>query len=181
MAKKLEIERKFLVKFPSSWGSLSEMFDDLIDVKRICQTYLSSKGEEPAGRIRKTVQGLTGDTDIVYHFNKKKPVDKGVHEETEREISKKEYEIYLKEADPSKVEINKTRFVFSYNDQVFELDVFKGPLSGLAILEIELKNKSDIVELPPFLKVIEEVTQNKKFSNYNLSSKKLHKKLKDSQ
>lgn len=178
MAKKLEIERKFLVQPPSSWEALSEMFDDLIDVKRISQTYLSAKGNEPAARIRKTVQGLTGDTDVVFHFNKKKPVDKGVHEEMEHEISKKEYEKSLKDADPSKVEIHKTRFVFSYNDQIFELDIFKGPLNGLAILEIELKNKSDTVELPPFLKVIEEVTQDKRFNNYSLASKKLHRQLK---
>ena len=172
MAKKLEIERKFLVQPPSSWEALSEMFDDLIDVKRISQTYLSAKGDEPAGRIRKTVQGLTGDTDIVFHFNKKKLVDKGIHEELEHEISKKEYEKYLKDADPSKVEVLKTRFVFSYNDQVFELDIFKGHLQGLAILELELDKSNEKIKLPPFLKVIKEVTEDDRYNNFNLANKK---------
>ena len=179
MSKKLEIERKFLVKFPKSWGALSEMFDDLIDVKRISQTYLYPKGDQPAVRVRKTVQGLTGDTDVVYHTNKKVMLEKGVHEETEKEISRSEYLRKLKEADPSKVEIRKTRFVFKYKNQVFELDVFKDSLLGLAILEIELKDKSQEVDLPPFLKTFKEVTNDSRFNNFNLASKSLHKKLKE--
>lgn len=178
MATKLEIERKFLVKFPTSWSALSEMFDDLVDVKRISQTYLTPEGDEPAARVRKTVEGLTGDTETVYHFNQKKPVDTGVHEETEREITRAQYEKALKKSNPDKVPVEKTRFVFKYNDQVFELDVFKGPLKGLAILEIELEDKNDTVELPPFLKVVKEVTKDKKFTNFSLADKKLHDKIK---
>lgn len=174
MSTKLEIERKFLVKFPSSWEALSEMFDDLVDVKRISQTYLKAEGNEPSGRVRKTVEGLTGDTQTVYHFNQKKPVEAGVHEETEREISKSEYERYLKKSNPTKVTVDKTRFVFKYNDQTFELDVFKGPLKGLAILEIELEDKDDTVELPPFLPVKKEVTEDKRYTNFALADKKLH-------
>ena len=175
MPTKLEIERKFLVKFPTSWSALSEMFDGLIDVKRISQTYLEPEGKEPAARVRKTVEGLTGDTDTIYHFNKKKPTgDAGVHEETEHEISKAEYNRSLKKSDPKKVAVEKTRFVFKFNDQTFELDVFKGPLKGLAILEIELENKDETVELPEFLQVIKEVTDDKKFTNFALADKKLH-------
>jgi CYTH domain-containing protein len=174
MTTKLEIERKFLVKFPTSWSALSEIFEDLMDVKRISQTYLKAKGAAPAARVRKTVEGLTGDTDTVYHFNQKKPVDSGVHEETEREISQKEYQNSLKDSDPTKVAVEKTRFVFKYNDQIFELDVFKGPLKGLAILEIELEDKEDTVELPPFLKIMKEVTKDKRFTNFALADKKLN-------
>ena len=109
---------------------------------------------EQAARVRKTVEGPTGHTKTVYHFNQKKPTgDTGVHEETEHEISDKEYEKSLKKADPSKVAVEKTRFVFDYNDQTFELDLFKGHLKGLAIMEIELENMEDTVELPPFLRL----------------------------
>ncbi len=177
MTTKLEIERKFLVKFPTSWSALSEMFDDLVDVKRISQTYLKPEPGEQAARVRKTVKGLTGDTETEYHFNQKKPVDTGVHEETEREIDKSEYQKYLKQSNPQKVPVEKTRFVFKYNDQTFELDVFKGPLKGLAILEIELEDKNDTVELPPFLQVIKEVTEDKRFTNFALADKKLHESL----
>lgn len=172
MSTKLEIEKKFLVKFPKSWIDLSKLFDNLIDIKRISQTYLKPIGDEPSARVRQTKEGLIGETNTVFHFNKKKPVDSGVHEEEEREISKKEYEKYLPDARPDKVTLEKTRFVFKFNDQVFELDVFKGPLKGLAILEIELKSKNDKVELPPFLQVIKDVTKDKNWNNFSLASKR---------
>lgn len=179
MGTQLEIERKFLVRFPTSWSTLAELMDNLIDVKRISQTYLKPIGTEPCARIRKTVEGLTGDTDTIFHFNQKKFVEDGVHEETEHEISKEKYEKYLKNSHPGKVTVDKTRFVFKFNDQVFELDVFKGPLKGLAILEIELKDKNDKVELPNYLKIIEEVTDDKRFNNFSLADKRLQKVIKE--
>lgn len=171
MATHLEIERKFLVNFPKSWSALEEIFEHLIDVKRITQTYLKPKGDEPSSRVRKTVEGLTGETKTVYHFNQKKPVETGTHEETEHEISEKKYNEYLKDPYPGKGSVEKTRFVFEYNDQTFELDVFKGALRGLAIMEIELKDKKDPVELPPFLEVVKEVTEDKAFTNFSLANK----------
>lgn len=172
MTTQLEIERKYLVKFPAAWSSLAALFDQLVDVKRISQTYLKAKGNEPSARVRKTVQGLTGDTEVVYHYNQKHFVEAGINKETEKEITKKQYEKYLENPLPNKFTLEKTRFVFKYKDQIFELDVFKGPLKGLAILEIELKKKTTKVELPPYLKVIKEVTREKKFNNFSLCEKK---------
>jgi CYTH domain-containing protein len=177
MPTKLEKERKFLIKFPRSWSTLAELFDYLVDVKRIAQTYLKAEEGEQAARVRKTIEGPVGHTKTVYHFNQKKPTgDTGVHEETEYEISEKQYNNYLKKANPSKVAVEKTRFVFDYNDQAFELDLFKGHLKGLAIMEIELDDIKDTVEMPPFLKVVKEVTKDKTFSNFNLADKRLKEK-----
>jgi len=177
MGTKLEIERKFLVKFPTSWSDLAELFDGIVDVKRISQTYLKPEPGEQAARVRKTVEGLSGDTDTVYHRNQKKPTgDTGVHEETESEISEKDYNKALKKSNPDKCAIEKTRFVFKWHDQVFELDLFKGHLKGLAILEIELDDKDAKIELPPFLRVIKEVTKDKRFNNFSLADKKLKEK-----
>lgn len=173
MSVHLEKERKFLIKFPSSWSSLAELFEYLVDVKRISQTYLKAEEGKQAARVRKTVEGPTGKTKTVYHFNQKKPVETGVHEETEHEISDKEYEKYLKKSNPEKCAVEKTRFVFDYHDQTFELDLFKGHLKGLAIMEIELDDMDDTVELPPFLKVLKEVTKDKRFTNFSLASKEI--------
>lgn len=176
MGTKLEIERKFLVKFPTSWSDLAELFDGIVDVKRISQTYLKADPGEQSSRVRKTIEGLSGDTETVYHRNQKKPTgDTGVHEETESEITEKEYNQSLKQSNPDKCAVEKTRFVFKWHDQVFELDLFKGHLKGLAILEIELNDKNDKVELPPFLRVVKEVTKDKKFTNFSLADKKMKK------
>jgi len=168
----MERERKFLIKLPSSWSSLAELFEYLTDVKRISQVYLKPEDGEQAVRIRKTVEGPKNKTKTLYHFNQKEPVETGVHKEKEHEISEKQYQKYLKQADPSKCEIEKTRFVFDYHDQIFELDLFKGHLKGLAILEIELDDIEETVELPPFLKIKKEITEDKTFSNYSLADKK---------
>jgi CYTH domain-containing protein len=170
MPTKIERERKFLVKFPKSWEELSELFDDLVDIKRIHQTYLKPKGDEPSARVRKTLEGLVGETKTIYHFNQKKPVETGAHKEKEFEINEKKYNEYLKDPYPGKGPVEKTRFVFKFNDQVFELDVFKGPLKGLAILEIELKKLETPIELPHFLEVIKEVTKEKQYNNFELSN-----------
>jgi CYTH domain-containing protein len=175
MVTQLEKERKFLVKLPKSWADLGSLFEDLVDVKRITQTYLKPEPGEQAARVRKTVEGLDGHTKTVFHYNQKEPTgETGVHKETERQISEKEYEKYLKKANSDKVAVEKTRFVINYQDQTFELDLFKGPLKGLAIMEIELKEMDETVELPPFLRVIKEVTKDKRFTNFALADKKLN-------
>lgn len=176
MPTQLEIEKKFLVQIPKDWSSLAELFDGIIDVKRINQTYLVPEKNQPAARVRKTVEGLSGHTETVYHYNQKKPTgETGTHEETEHEISEKKYNEYLKKSNPEKCAVEKTRFVFKWHDQVFELDLFKGHLKGLAILEIELDDKDDTVELPPFLKILKEVTKDKRFTNFSLADKSLKK------
>jgi CYTH domain-containing protein len=172
--KDLEIERKFLVRLPSSWVDLAELFDDLVDVKRIKQMYLKPNDKGISPRIRKTEQGLLGSTETVFHFNQKKFLEPGIHEETEHEISEDEYQKSLKDQHPDKSMLEKTRFVFKFRDQCFELDVFKGALSGLAILELELEDKAQEVELPPFLRVMNEITSDRRFTNFSLANKKLH-------
>lgn len=170
--KQLEIERRFLVKLPNSWSELSDLFDNIVNIQRIIQFYLKSEKDEPSARVRKTIEGLAGDTEVNYTYNiKHKTSKKAVHKEEEKEISEKEYNAYVKQCHPDKKEVEKTRFIFNYKDQIFELDIFKGRLEGLAILELELEDKDDKIKLPPFLHIVKEVTNEDKYSNYNLADK----------
>lgn len=172
MTKKLEIERKFLVKLPKSWTQLAELFDNIVNIQRINQFYLKKEKDKNAARIRKTEEGLVNKTKTYYTFNiKEKTSDKKVHKEEERKISESDYNKYVKQADPDKRMVEKIRFVFEHKNQVFELDVFKDPLEGLAILELELDDKDDKIKLPPFLNIVKEVTKEDKYSNFNLADK----------
>lgn len=169
MPKNLEIERKFLLEVPT-WSALSELLDNVVDIKRISQTYLNKEdGDQQSGRVRKTISGLSGEEVVEYMYNQKKFVEHGVNEEHEHVVTKKEYDQYLKNKDKDTAEVSKIRFVFKFNDQTFELDIFREVLKGLAILEIELKDKNDKVELPKYLKIIKEVTGISKFNNFNLA------------
>src|SRR5258706_15012035 len=101
MGTKLEIERKYLVKLPTSWAALPELFDGIVDVKRISQTYLRAEEGEQSSRVRKTIEGLSGETETIFHRNQKKPTgDTGAHEETESDISEKDYNQALKQSEP---------------------------------------------------------------------------------
>lgn len=179
MSTALEIENKYVVDQLISWIDIAELFKYVTDIKRISQTYLkpTEKGE-PSVRMRKTISGFGNNLTTEFHYNKKTFVSSGINSESEEKITEDHYNKCLKHKDPKLVEIEKTRIVFEYKNQIFELDLFKGLLKGLAILEIELKNKNDKVNLPPFLKIRKNVTKNKNYSNYSLANKKLHKNLK---
>jgi CYTH domain-containing protein len=171
---KLEIEKRFLVKLPHSWNDFSALISHCIAINRISQWYLSKENkDQEAIRLRKTLTGFYGEEKAQYTKNQKKRVKDGVHKEYESVISKEEFSKLIENADPNKDQLDKTRFVFDYSDQIFELDLFKYPLQlkGLAILEIELRNENETVELPPYLDIKEEITGKKEFSNFSLANK----------
>jgi hypothetical protein len=169
--KKLEIEEKFLVKF-RSWNELFKLLDDLVAIKRIEQVYLKPIKNEPAARIRKTVEGFKNKK-TYFDINQKIPAGTATHKEKEERISQEEFEKYLKHKDPKKQTVKKTRLVFKYDNQNFELDVFKDYLQGLLILELELEKKNQKINLPPYLKILKEVTEEDQYSNYNLADKSI--------
>lgn len=173
MKHQLEIEKKFIVKIPKDELKLKKFLDSLEDVLYIEQIYLQKENpkDSQSARVRKTVSLLNGSTSLEY--NKKKKIEKNVSKEKEGEISNKELLNLLKKADPEQSVLIKKRFVFKYKNQTFELDKFIEPnhLKGLFILEIELDNKNEKVNFPPFLDIVKEVTEDKNYNNYFLAKK----------
>jgi len=92
-------------------------------------------------------------------------------EEYEKEVSKKRYK-KAKKVNSGGI-IKKERLKFFVNGYKFELDIFKGKLKGLSILEIEFNTlkKAQDYKTPTFLenRVIKEVTQEHIYSNGALS------------
>lgn len=167
----IEIERKYLVKF-ESWQQLFSLLENIVAIKRIEQIYLSKNKTESSSRIRKTVEGFKNKK-IYFDINHKSKIDNLSRKEKEKRISESEFNSLLKYKDNSRLVIKKTRILFNYKDQLFELDLFKDKLSGLVILEIELDKRNEKVNLPPYFKVLKEVTKEEKFNNYHLSDKKV--------
>lgn len=80
-----------------------------------------------------------------------------------------EYEILKSQSDPERYPINKIRKCFIYKDRYFQLDYYKSPNKGLVMLEGYLDAESDFHSfIPTFLDVVD-VTNDKKYSMYNLS------------
>lgn len=173
MKKQLEIEKKFIVKIPKDESKLKQLFDSLEDVLYIEQIYLQKEDpkESQSARVRKTVSLVDGSTKL--EVNKKNKIEKGVSQEKEGEVSLKDFINLAKKADPEQNVLIKKRFVFKYKNQTFELDKFIEPnyLKGLCILEIELSDKNEKINLPPFLDIVKEVTEESKYNNYFLAKK----------
>ncbi len=152
----LEIEHKYLIKMPNQ-EELKKL--DGIRILKITQNYT-----EGGARIRKVEEN--GRT--TYIKTVKKHITDLIRLEDEGEISLEEYSALLKAKQGGTIE--KTRYVYPYKSKNIEIDIF--PFwQNQAFLEVELQNENEEFEIPSFIEVIKEVTQDKAYRNYALSKK----------
>lgn len=155
-----EIERKSLIEHPDI--ALLEKQPNCQKVE-IIQTYLHSD-ENKEIRIRQ--RGAQGS--YIYFKTVKKYVTPTTRVEMEERLSEKEYLKLLMEADTSMHQIRKTRYCLSENGQYFEIDLY--PFwKDQAIVEIELLSEEQEIQLPGFLHVIKEVTDDDSYKNASLA------------
>ena len=156
----IEIEDKFLL----------ERFDPTAltvpyEAISLEQTYLvpKEKGSEERVRARRWLGSGS------YYHTVKRPSPDGGRVEIERLITVSEYRRLLERADASRQPIVKTRYCFVWNNQYFEADAFHGRHEGLFLLEREKTDINDSTDLPPFLRVIRDVTDDPAFKNSALA------------
>lgn len=155
----IEEERKYIVEIT---GTLPDSIDS-----DITQTYLTG---EPGSEIRLR-RRVFGSKIVNVHTTKKRisPTEELV---TERQLSNNLYESMLGQADPYRQTIRKHRKSFIWKGQYFELDTYQEPFQNLVILETKGIASHADVRFPPFIRVIEDITGNQKYYNYNLALKK---------
>lgn len=156
----LEIERKFLVR-PVDMAKIGPYCSVEIE-----QMYLQNSNPREELRIRKR-QYQDG---CVYYQTTKQSVRPKVRVEKEKTISEDQYELSSKIKLPGSIILSKTRSCFIFQNQYFELDRYSGIHEGLWLLEIELTEENDKVEIPPFINVVKEVTDNKSYFNFSLAT-----------
>lgn len=153
----VKTQRKYLIDLNSSDIScLDSETSTIIDIEQI---YLASNNPTYEIRLRKrTIGGHS-----TYYFQTEKKIGNGKSIViTDKKISSKEYVRTLSNYKIDK-KITKTRYAFTYDKQNMTLDVFEG---GLCILEVNGNKK---INLPSYLNVIEEVTNDEKYNNINLA------------
>jgi CYTH domain-containing protein len=155
----LEVERKFLIR-PFDVERHVEMHQ-VIDIE---QVYLMHQNPEEGPRIRK--RGQNGS--YVYYWTFKRNIENGIRIEKERQIDVREYEWSLQFQIPGTQAVKKERICFVYKNQYFEYDRFQTP-PDLHLLEIELTDMNDRFELPPYIEVVREVTNDPAYFNANLA------------
>jgi len=137
---------------------------------QITQTYLKSNAQNSERRVRK----IGKDQEWAYYYTEK---DNYGHDRVVREKiikNKEEYLLLLEQADPNKSPIIKTRNTFMYKNQHLVLDSYKHNtqplLNDKAILELKGIGKNQEFVLPNGVNVVQDVTDNREFSNSALAS-----------
>lgn len=158
----LEIERKFLIEYPD--------LDEINRIKAcrrvpITQAYLTTP-KEGNFRIRKRGEGERA----VYIKTVKIKINDIKRIEIENYISEKEYYDYISQSEFVTGIISKDRYCIVYDNTYYELDVY--PFwNDKATLEIELLSESQPYSLPPFAKLIREVSFEPEYRNLALAQK----------
>jgi len=152
----LEIERRWIIKH------LPDLkFDDLLHIK---QYYT------PHGRFRKSFNGSA----FTYYHTVKKTISPGVNEEIENTITPFEFEAAIRNATSF---ITKHRYKYKHDGLVYEFDGMffedNKDIPTFWVLEIELKHINQPIDMPDYIKnvIIKEITGDKAFSNFTLSTK----------
>ena len=154
-----EIERKYLIRYPNLTilGRNAEATD-------IVQTYLLCPEPGSSERVRK--RGADGE--YVYTHTMKTRVSNMRRVEIENEISEREYNEYLRFADPKRRTIYKTRYCLEYKNQLFEIDVY--PFSDdHAIMRAALPDSDSTPDAPPEIKILRDVTDDPAYRNSQLA------------
>jgi len=161
MPQNLEIEKKFIIKYPDI-----DFLKSLPDCSytEIEQIYLVGE-EGKSERIRK--RGINGN--YKYYHTVKYHITAMTRSEDERLVSKEEYEILKKRADTSLKTIFKTRYCISFEGHILEIDVF--PFwKRQAYMEIELTSEDEDFKIPSFIECICDVTLDRRYTNRALAS-----------
>jgi len=90
---------------------------------------------------------------------------------TERKLTFEEYQELRKQIDLEFEVIQKSSLSFTYNNQYFEMGTFINPAqyAGLALLYIEIGSHSGEPDLPPFIPVEREVTDDPQYTSMAMS------------
>lgn len=156
----IETERKYIIRLPDF--SVLEAQPDYT-VSDIEQIYLNSdEGVTHRVRVRKYKDK------IEYTETRKVRIDRLSAVEEEREISEDEFSRISKNIKEGTRPVIKRRHTFRYFGQLFEIDVYPS-WKCTAIMETELDSDRQIVKMPPFIKIIREVTGVKGYSNAAMS------------
>ena len=152
----IEVERKYIVEITAPLPDCTE--------SDILQTYLTG---EPGCEIRLRRRSTNGN--IVNIHTTRKSISPTEELVTERQVTNALYESLLQQADPYRRTLHKRRNSFIYQGQFFELDSYLDELNGLVILETKgIASHADL-KLPPFLRIVRDITGDVSYYNPTLA------------
>ena len=166
----VEIERKFLVREASLKAAENITLTEIESVY-LNHSKISTLGvnhgltlQDSEAPLERRVTKRETDSIVKYFLTLKLGGQTLSRVESEIEIDEQAYK-YMGDNFGESV-VNKKRFTFDYANNTFELDVF--PDVRLLLMEIELSDEKQLFELPPFVRIVRDVTGDKRFYSSNL-------------
>lgn len=158
----IEQEDKYLVDSTEDMVIPVKYSVSFITQDYLCPTDLR---EEHRVRVRQDGDGAT------YYFTRKRFVAPGKRVEIERMINQDEYATLLVRKDYKLHTIVKRRVCFFWKGRHFEVDFFQKPdkASGMVLMEVEHLGNGSLIELPPFVKIVRKVTDERCYSNAEMA------------
>lgn len=155
----LEIERRFLIQYPDT-AKLEELGCKKVEIR---QDYLPNINN----KIRRIRKAITEDG-IKFYYTEKFRLSDTTRIEREKEITEDEYNELFDERAVGSHTINKTRYYYYEGDLCFEIDLYP-EWKDQAMVEVELPEETSPVKSPEWMKVIREVTGDRKYKNEYLA------------
>lgn len=166
-------KRKFLIRVMPDDKEFPQYQD--FDV---VHDYLVTPCSKTQARIRR--RGQNGSW--TYTHTIRRPEINKQSVELKMAISNRDYHMLVAQRDDKHFTIFKKRRCFLWNNQYLQLDIYQDPCpkrcEGLLLLETYTLKKGDQLELPSFLNVVREVTDEPRYSMFNLSMKEQYAHLK---
>lgn len=155
----IETEKKYVIEMPDVlFLSTLENYTE----SEIEQIYLNTEGV--THRIRRRKMGER----VVYTETEKRRISPMSVIETEKEIDEVKYNELKKNRKENSKILVKTRYTFDFLGHTIEIDVYP-KWQKSAIMELELKSEGESFSLPPFIKLIKDVTGLFEYSNAKMS------------
>ena len=151
-------KRKYLVAMPDMAAFTRAHRAAAIDMT---QTYLVMTNPNIERRVRR--QGSGAET--LYFYTEKHLMPDGEKWDTERPISKKQYEKYLLERDTALSPVHKTKYRFIFADRRCEIDVYPFSVEKAVLFQY-----GGEAPLPEEITVLEEVTSQPAYKNRALAA-----------
>ena len=153
-----EIEHKYLIRYPDP-----DLLRRFASPSEIVQTYLlGEKGTTE--RVRR--RSRNGQFEYTHTIKRKISPLRRIEDETE--IGPNEYERLLERADPERRPVHKKRYCFTEAGHLWEIDVY--PFwTDRAIMEVELTDEAEEITLPRRIRILREVSNDKRYTNASIS------------
>ena len=156
----IETERKYIVQKPDA--DVLCRFDDYTE-SDIIQIYLDDA--EKTHRIRR--REYTGGK-VEYTENTKLRISGMSSVEEERTISAEEYYRLTRNIESGASPLHKVRRTVRYCGLIFEFDYYD-KWEHSCIMEVELPSEAEEIKMPPFVRVLRDVTGIKPYSNHSMA------------